>query len=75
MLDLTLKCDALSLTITSKLTQERCQAQPVARCDFVTTDVLDAAERIVLFTIHAIMHNNTSTTAAKPEKGFQCQFK
>ena len=43
-------------------------ACPIAGCDFVTADVPDAAERIALLTIHATTHNNTSTTAAKPEK-------
>ena len=42
-------------------------ACPIAGCDFVTADVPDAAERIALLTIHATTHNNTSTTAAKPE--------
>ena len=43
-------------------------ACPIAGCDFVTADVPDAAERIALLTIHATTHNNTTPTAAKPEK-------
>ena len=63
MFDLTLKCDVLSLTITSKLTQERCQAQPVQLLDVTSSQL---TSQMQLKGLPCLQSTQRPTTTQRP---------
>ena len=63
MLDLILKWDVLSLTIISKLTKERCQAQPVQLLDVTSSQL---TSRMQLKELHFWRYMLQLTTIHRP---------